>query len=309
MKTRFWKRIKKPDSEITLTRRKIYIIPNRHGLLFALVLLLMLAGAMNYNNSMGFLLTFLLGSIMIVSTLHTYYNLHLLKIRFHNAPAVFAGQTAYIQLQVDNAQNKRRYAIRVDDYHGAHSDYCDVAANSQALLQLPCITKRRGKYKLPEKISIHTEFPLNIFYAWYPMRLQGEFWVYPKPQGEQPLLEQQGLAGDKQSLHKRSGDDFVGYRDYHPAESPKHVDWKIVARNQGWHIKQFGGEACEKKLWLRWQDLQTQSTEARLSQLCQWILTAEQQGLKYGLDLPQQQIPPDNGISHQQRCLLALAQF
>lgn len=305
---KFWARPRPRQAKISLTRRKIYIIPNRHGLLFTAILAVMLGGAMNYNNSMGFLLTFILGSIALVSTLHTYYNLHRLQLRFNHCQAVFAGQTAYITLRIDNPSKKIRYALRLHSDDGRRSAYSDIPANSHALIQLPYPAKRRGKHTLP-RISISTEFPLNIFYAWYPMHLQGVFWIYPKPAGTQALSEQQGLSGDKQSQQKRSGDDFVGYRDYHPAESPKHIDWKIVARDQGWYIKQFGGEATEKKLWLRWQDLHAFDQEAKLSQLSQWIIEAEQQSINYGLELPTLRYAPDQGSAHKHRCLLALAQY
>jgi len=304
---KFWEKSRPRQTQITLSLRKIYIIPNRHGLLFALVLLVMLGGAMNYNNSMGFLLTFLLASIALVSMLHTYYNLHHLSIRFSHCQAVFAGQTAYLTLRLDNPSQKQHYAIRLHTDTGQSSAYCDIPAASHALIKLAYPTQYRGKHHLP-CISISTEFPLNIFYAWYPLYLQGQFWVYPQPKGQQALTEQQGQAGDKQSPQHQHGDDFMGYRDYHPTESPKHVDWKIVARDQGWYIKQFGGVSNEKKLWLRWQDVQGDQ-ESKLSQLSQWIITAEQQGLSYGLELPNLQYFPAQSSEHKHRCLLALAQY
>lgn len=49
--------------------------------------------------------------------------------------------------------------------------------------------------------------------------------------------------------------------------------------------------------------------EARLSQLCRWILDAEQSGVSYGLRLPHLIIPTAIGITHQRRCLEALALF
>ncbi len=45
--------------EIHLDRRRIYILPTTYGYCYALTLLLMLLGALNYNNSMALPFTFL----------------------------------------------------------------------------------------------------------------------------------------------------------------------------------------------------------------------------------------------------------
>jgi len=49
--------------------------------------------------------------------------------------------------------------------------------------------------------------------------------------------------------------------------------------------------------------------ETRLSQLCRWVLDAEQAGQRYGLRLPGTTLTPDHGPAHQQACLAALAAF
>lgn len=42
----------------SVNRRRVYILPTRFGVGFALLCVVMLLGAMNYSNSMGFALTF-----------------------------------------------------------------------------------------------------------------------------------------------------------------------------------------------------------------------------------------------------------
>ena len=44
---------------VVLDRKRIYILPTRRGLLFAVFLLVMLLGSINYALSLGFVLTFL----------------------------------------------------------------------------------------------------------------------------------------------------------------------------------------------------------------------------------------------------------
>ena len=53
---------------VVLSQRRIFILPTKTGLLFAIVLVLMLIGAINYNLSLGHALVFLLGGLGMVET-------------------------------------------------------------------------------------------------------------------------------------------------------------------------------------------------------------------------------------------------
>ena len=45
---------------IVLVQRRIFILPARHGMIYVGALVMMLTGSINYNLSLGFILTFLL---------------------------------------------------------------------------------------------------------------------------------------------------------------------------------------------------------------------------------------------------------
>lgn len=60
----------------------------------------------------------------------------------------------------------------------------------------------------------------------------------------------------------------------------------------------------------KWDDVaDLPDTEAKLSQLCQWILTADTAGMQYGLILPKQTITIDSGDQHRHFCLQSLALY
>jgi uncharacterized protein (DUF58 family) len=132
--------------------------------------------------------------------------------------------------------------------------------------------------------------------------------VYPATATRAPLpppsLFSLSLTGDQ----GRGSDDFAGLRNYHPGDSLRHVHWKALARQQGMLTKQFGGDRSEE-LWLDWQVLHGNDTETRLSILTRWIITAERDGLCYGLRLPGTVIPPGHGPAHRHRCLEKLALY
>ena len=60
---------------VVLVHRRVYIVPTQLGYLFALTLLILLVGSINYALSLGFALTFLLGGVGLVGMVHTARNL------------------------------------------------------------------------------------------------------------------------------------------------------------------------------------------------------------------------------------------
>ena len=82
---------------IILDRKKIRIRPTRNGLIFIVLVLAMFLGSLNYNNNLGFILTFLLGSLAFVSIAHTYKNVAGIAFGSSFAQPVFAGQKAVFE--------------------------------------------------------------------------------------------------------------------------------------------------------------------------------------------------------------------
>ncbi|MBU6478756.1 MAG: DUF58 domain-containing protein, partial [Xanthomonadaceae bacterium] len=66
---------------VTLDRNRVYIVPTRAGLGFAVLLATMLIGALNYQNNAALLLTCMLGAALASSMLLTWRELHDLTLR------------------------------------------------------------------------------------------------------------------------------------------------------------------------------------------------------------------------------------
>ena len=133
--------------------------------------------------------------------------------------------------------------------------------------------------------------------------------VYPTPETElAPLPESQAATGFGGALGK-GDDDFAGLRAYHPGDSPRRIAWKAVARTGVYTTKVFSG-AAGTDLWLDLADTPASlDIEQRLSRLTRWVIDATQNGLHYGLRLPDREIELGAGDPHQARCLEALALF
>ncbi len=291
-----------------LGRRELYMLPTRPGLLYSLLLVVLLIAAINYGNGLAYALTFLLAALALVSMLYTHRNLH----RLHVAPlapaAVFAGQTARFPLVLSNAAAFARLGVRIERSRREVVATVDVPPHSTQAAELAVAGTVRGRLAMPA-FRLATQFPFGIFYSWSRgVQLDASCLVYPQPAPPTPLpLAGAALAGGA-SQARGGGDDFIGQREYLRGDSLRHVNWKALARGQGWYTKQFGGAepAC---LWLEWEATAGRDVEARLAILCRWVLDAERQGLVYGLRLPGEQIAPGQGAAHQHNCLAALALF
>lgn len=303
---RIFNRIDMEAGPVTLDRQRVFILPTRYGLMFAAVLFLMLLGSINYNLSLGFALTFLLGSMALVSILHTYRNLAQLTVQTGKTAPVFAGQQASFSLCLDNRSATERLAVGLTR-ENQPPQFVDIRAGATVCAALSLPAPRRGILRLG-RFTLFTLFPLGLFRAWSSLALETSCIVYPQPDNARlPQLANAQGSGEK-AIDAEGSDDFRGLRSYRPGDSLRHVAWKAMARGQGMLTKQFSGSA-RPELWLDWADLGSMETEARLSRLCRWVLDAQETGLSYGLRIPGATVEPGNGEAHRRACLEALALF
>lgn len=290
---------------VTLTQRRIFIIPTRQGFGFALVLLLMLLGDINYNLSLGYALTFLLGATAVLTMLHTFRNMAQLEVRAGRADAVFAGDMAQFSFHFHNNGRLPRYYLTLHDGNG-HNTVFDIPAQQGIEVKLPIPAARRG-WLGSGRLTLFTGFPLGLFHAWSYLEFDTRCLVYPKPAA--PTALPPGSAQNGTGKFSTTGDgDFAGLRGYAAGDAMQRIAWKAVARGQGLQVKQFSSPQGQE-LWLDWNHTPAASTEHRLETLTRWVLDAETHGLHYGLRLPNIELPLRNGAAHRAECLRALALF
>lgn len=293
--------------EIVLGRRQLYMLPTRYGLLFAVLLAVQLLAAINYGNGLAYALTFLLGSAAVVSMLYTHRNLLQLHLSASRESPVFAGEVATFRIHLINQADAPRFGVCVVCNKNEIANV-DVAARGSAAVELAVPAAKRGWLAMPP-ISVSTRFPLGLLYSWSRrVTLDQTCLVYPRPADPTPFRANPTESFEPAQGFQAGGDDFVGVREFRPGDSPRHVDWKAVARSEVWHIKQFGG-GYQASVWLDWDTLAGFDIETRLSVLTRWVLEAQRQGMLYGLRLPEKTLPPDSGEGHQRECLKTLALF
>lgn len=311
LSTRLHRWFIRPDHDrqqpIVLTQRRIFILPTSTGMAYTAVLITMLVGTINYNLSLGYALVFLLVGLGLVSMVHTFHNLAGLMITPGRMKPVFAGETAHCPVFLDNTRHKERRAIELN-FAGNEAVSVSIPATGKTQASIAFKTRQRGQFT-PGHITLATCYPLGFFRAWSYPYPQLSCLVYPQPE-QYPLPPRTPMTTP--GCHRNSGgqEDFSGLRLRDPADSPRRIAWKAVARNAEGSpllVKNFSGGANEE-LWLDWQLTPMQSdTEHRLSILAGWVLAAEAEQLAYGLDIPGCRILPGSGPSHRDTCLKALA--
>ncbi|MDP4030607.1 MAG: DUF58 domain-containing protein [Gallionella sp.] len=308
LKTRFRTWLFRPKIEsgtVTLTQRRIFILPTRQGLALTVVLVLMLLGDINYNLSLGYVLTFLLATMAVMSMLHAFRNLAHLEVRAGHADAVFSDGTARFVLHFYNRGKLPRYRLNLRDDHGNTVSF-DIPGQQDSEIIFPVHARRRGWLPLG-KLTLYTEFPLGLFHAWSYLHFDARCLVYPKPLADAPLPP--GDAPDGAGKRNITGDDdFSGLRNYVAGDALPRIAWKAFAREQGLQVKQFSAQVGEE-LWLDMADAPDRNDEDRLARMTRWVLDAEAQGLRYGLRLPDGELPTSNGAAHREECLRRIALF
>ncbi|WP_211463027.1 DUF58 domain-containing protein [Collimonas silvisoli] len=303
--------------EVVLTQRRVFIVPSRPGLAFAVVLVLLFLCSINYNLSLGFGLTFLLAACAVIDMHLTFRNLAYLHLTAGKVAAVFAGEDALFELHLTNRRKHARYAIWLGFIGSglpAIERAMDVSAHGASHLTLAMTTTHRGWQPAP-RIRLRTRFPLGLLRAWSYWQPDSKALVYPQPEASitsppLPLAPIERSDGNGVAGHQ----DFAGIRTYQSGDSLKHLAWRQIARldtelDAKLITKQFEGGAVSD-LSIDFAALPyDMPLEAKLSRMTRWILEAEARQLPYAFRLGDSVYGAALGPAHQRACLRALALY
>lgn len=290
---------------VTLNRRRIYILPTRRGLFFALLLLLLLLGSINYALSLGFVLTFLLAGLGHVAMLHTYRNMSGVQISVGAVAPVFAGEPAQFYVSLEAPGPRPAIGLHFKHQAPVWADLLEPGAQSIAV---PLPTTQRG-WLHPGRLTIFSNFPLGLFRAWSYVDFGARCLIYPRPLPSRLFTRgEHDTQGGTLHSQQEGADDFATLRAYRLGDAPRHVAWKASTKSLNLLTKHFVNPSAAT-LWLDWQALSDADTETRLARLTALLLEAERTQQTYGLRLPGKEIAPALGTAQRERCLKALALF
>ena len=292
------------DRPIILNQRRVFILPTQRGLGFVLLIVIVLLIAFVYNNNLAYMLGFLLASIFFVTILHSFNALAGLVIRAGQNQPVFVGDKAAFNFILHNPLDQQRFAVSIK-----LQDICEINIEpfQTQNVVLSMDTTKRGWLSCGTA-TVFSSYPLGLFKAWSPLRFDSQTLVYPMPVKVGLAFPDSGLDVANQYQHSYKGDEFYGLKTYQTGDSIRQIHWRAFAKGRGLHSKQYAGSGSQE-IWLDYAQTSGNDTEERLSNLCRWVIDAEQAGFRYGLLLPGKKLMPKSGREHYQACLQALALF
>jgi uncharacterized protein (DUF58 family) len=295
-----------PFDSIVLDRRRVYILPTKRGMVFALVLLVLLVGSINYTKSLGFMLTFLLVGIGNVAMFSTWRNLAGLCLRAGTGGSAFAGQNAQFSVQLENKDGSSRRSIALSHENVEH-EVVDVPQHGLAQIHFSVPTTSRG-VQPAGRFRLYTTFPTGLFVAWTWIELNMSALVYPRP-AETAVTPVAAVAHEGDDAYQGAGlEEFSGLRKYQIGDSWRRVSWKTSARSESLYTKEFSGGKPDL-VWIDMNTIVAKDVEQALSIMTRLVIDAEAASERYGLRLPTVEIAPDSGKAHYHQCLRALALY
>ena len=293
--------------EFSIGRRELYILPTRIGWYFALILIALFAIAVKYDNQAAFMMLFILISIGMVTMLYTHNNVIGLELSSRPSRAVFVGETAIFPIRVHNLSNTNRSAVWLvcDGFH----QILDIPSSEFCQINLSLPTIIRGYFNC-SNITLTSRYPIGIFFVWTKRyRPEQRCLVYPQPLDIIPLPDNGDQSSDKQSksIIKTNTEDYSGMKPYQEGDRLRDIHWPSLAKTQKLVTIQHENQK-NSSVNLSWFSLPAHlELEDRLSQLCYWVICAEQDKLHYQLEMPNHTVQFNSGLAHQHECLAVLA--
>lgn len=308
----FDRRMPRSDN-VVLNHKSTYIWPSAYGYLTLMVCIIMLIGAINYQNNLAFLLTFLLIGIGLVSLLSGYKNLQGIRLILNAQKEVFESETVVIELSLSSASDKSHFSIGVGESK-SNMTWCDILhpEMTKVILHLHC--KSRGLWSLPRMVTM-SRFPFGWFSVWSYFAFEHTVLIYPKPiEPPANVIKGDGLdqsdEGEEtiEGIRKSGSEDFHELRNYQAGESMNRIDWKSYAREKGLFIREFT-ESLANPLVFDWDNFVLTEDELKISYLTYMVIQASEQNMSYALKLPGHSISMNDGDQHRRDCLALLATY
>ncbi|NOX50838.1 MAG: DUF58 domain-containing protein [Gammaproteobacteria bacterium] len=271
-----------PANSVTLSQSNIFIFPTRSGFVFGMLLLILVLGAINYQNSLVYGVAFLLGSMFTVTILYTFRNLSGLTIELAETKRGFVGEDVEFCVRIERPKGKGREGIQIG-WPNEYKQWVEIFDDEASLVRLFVNAETRGWLR-PGRMLVETYYPLGLLRAcWVDINARGL--VYPKPIFQDtPNLQSSKHRDDGVLIDPLGSDDFVDIREYTQGDPIKNILWRAYAKTNSLVVKRYASY-LEPRLWFSFDDC-VGGMEERLSRLVGLALQATQGEREFGLKQP-----------------------
>lgn len=299
------------SGSVLLGIRNIYIFPTSNGWIFLGTMVLLLLCAINYSSNLLHAMVFFFGGLFFVCLTQTYRSLWGLRLEPGPQPQnAFAGGDISYSFTVQNDSGEYKHGItaelRLGNKNKTGCEPQSLPNNSNSTISITVPATQRG-WMMLDSISFGSVYPLGLFRAWTIWHIGQRALVYPAAVGSKPLPPSENLADEEEGGARTRGyDQFEGLKPYYPGAPLRDIHWK-KSMQEDIFIRDFSG--YDSRIWMLnlSQASSINQVEAKLSQLCMWVMMLQAEKQRYGLVLPGKHIKPGSGEEHNLNCLSALA--
>ena len=229
-----------------------------------------------HNFNIVYITLFVIFSLAISGCYFGRINLYNLELITLPQERIFAKTPAHIKWRIINNAPNPAYDITcsTDDTKQHFS-----SIESEVLLDLSPIFQKRGDISYP-KVHFESRFPL-LHVRFFKVEKSSQYLcIYPHSHGvhlEDYLKEQPSYYGERS--------DFEGLRSYETSDTPSLIYWPSLAKAGNLMSRNFSYVSQVQSLHFDFMSC-AKNDEARLSQLCLWVLECEKQARHFSIQMP-----------------------
>jgi len=204
-------------------------------------------------------------------------NLGHLEASYVRSGRLFAHQEGKISMQIHNPSTTTSWSVTL------HHENISIAleqpkGEASTTLQLPVAPNKRGTF-IHKDCYLESKYPLSTVRLVMKINESYVGIVFPEPKGlslHSFLHKEETYYGEEK--------EFDGLRAYDGSQKLSHIHWASVAKGD-MSVKVFSKETQTLKLIFNFYAASTDD-EARLSQLCLWVLECEKRNLPFMIQMP-----------------------
>ena len=249
--------------------------PTRYIYLLILIFIALFMQAYIHNYNIVYMALFFTFAFSVSSYFFGRKNIRSLRVELLSYQRVFAGQKSSYTLSLSSLSQRDIYDITcIGGDEKQHTRL--IRADTPVILTFTHAVPQRGDARF-ESVQCESGFPLphQIFYKLFD--IDREFVVYPEPKGESLdtfIAKSRTLYGEK--------DDFEGTKAYESSDRFSQIYWPSLAKGDSLMSKVFS--YTDETARLQFDFLTCgQENEARLSQLCLWVVACEQRSFPFSI--------------------------
>ena len=291
-------------------RERIYIVPTRFGFLYGFGIFVTISAGVIYSNNLVYLLSFFLVSLIVIGMIQTHNNikgLQIEKVSVGICPEKGSSQ-AKLWIKTENVDSHNQIEIISKDKKQKKFSFIveNLSPKSLKIQTFSFQGSKRGRYSVG-KIKVSSRFPFGLFEAWKVTDSNEFYYVYPKPISHLGREYDFKLGESFEKKEGRNGEDFTQHNRYKLGDSPRHIDWKALAKGRGLLTKEFK-DGDRQSVWIDFESING-SVDIKLEQMSFWVIECERLHHYYTVKLKDKVLGPGMGTLHKEKCLMALAEF